>query len=1135
MSEGGISLAYAAGSEEFCPPHLSRPALDDESAIRTTCLDTVVVFNLCYSLDGKDPVLVKPIHNIRFYEMEKDLMHLPSWFQGAAVAAMVGVSLFTHRPILAEDQPPRKTKRAWTLQEARAELLLNPRDPYLQYVVLQLARRRNKLEEVAKSIAELLGGDPSERRGRTGRADLFSIFTGALAVQESLQLDTMGSSTDGRAAFQPPLRTISREVPDTVVEKVYYTVAKQVPVEIDKDGVKTTVKKTVYETRYKEVTRTVFRNVSIRVPSWPMVYTSAAVTMASPCGPLLAATTLADLSRDKRRPGVVDVAALSGPTIKSHPWRKMLAGRKPDISPLARCVPDDFYFAEFRSVNRLLEALEISDLWSTHLYNQAAREARSQRVGERLKEQLAVHNNEVLRSFSDRVVEAVAVTGSDLYLREGSDVTLIFQLKQPRPFKARMDALLKEAAKSHPNSRTSTGEYLGVPYVHVGTPERGLHVFSAYPRADLHVRSNSLTALRRIIEAIQGRDAKGNKVRRLGDTLEFAYLRTLLPRGAKEEDGLIYLSDPFIRHQVGPRLKLTERRRLLCYNHLRMIGHASMLYRTEFGQAPRSLAELIEARCLPDNFGKGPFVCPDGGRYSLSADGNLGICSHHGHAHFLRPCCENALARVTADEADDYDDFVADYNRYWRTYFDPIAIRIQVSPRRYRLETIVLPLIDNSIYTGLAAVLGGKPEPLDALPVPKGNIFSVNFRFNKDAVYKELQGLFADGIKSPSLIGLYSSDPSAEVLALLGAAPTTALPGAVPWAPLAIIGRDPLEDLLENDALARELKKLGVPDKEARKLTYKNVRKVLFQGLGNQIGFHVYDAEPHVDFNMPRFFGDAIRMLNDQGDDEALIAFGLFLLSSANSPAYFSLPIQDVALVDDFLDALDAVSAGLARVRYPLGIKTDFYRIVHPSKVVIRGNGIQFGPVTWRFFTARIGKTFYVATKRYILEDLIAAEAAGTRKKDPGPVAHAMVRVRPENWNKTLADYRLGWSENNRQACLCNLGPLSQVGRAFGTSLGRGEYSEAQAARRGRDICRLADRLYAAHFFCPDGGHYLLDRDGRAMTCSVHGWNQQPRQFAIPRDRADDNKLLRGFGGMTITLTFLEDGLRAVLTIDRKP
>ena len=72
----------------------------------------------------------------------------------------------------------------------------------------------------------------------------------------------------------------------------------------------------------------------------------------------------------------------------------------------------------------------------------------------------------------------------------------------------------------------------------------------------------------------------------------------------------------------------------------------------------------------------------------------------------------------------------------------------------------MLPLIDNSVYTGLAAALGGKPEPLDALPVPKANIFSVNFRLNKEALHRGPRGLFAGK----------DAGPAAD-LALLGVMP----------------------------------------------------------------------------------------------------------------------------------------------------------------------------------------------------------------------------------------------------------------------------------------------------------------------------------------------------------------------------
>ena len=50
---------------------------------------------------------------------------------------------------------------------------------------------------------------------------------------------------------------------------------------------------------------------------------------------------------------------------------------------------------------------------------------------------------------------------------------------------------MTKAEKSVPDARRSEGEYLGVRYMHVTSPDRAVHVFSAYPAPDLHVRSNS--------------------------------------------------------------------------------------------------------------------------------------------------------------------------------------------------------------------------------------------------------------------------------------------------------------------------------------------------------------------------------------------------------------------------------------------------------------------------------------------------------------------------------------------------------------------------------------------------------------------------------------------------------------------
>jgi hypothetical protein len=914
----------------------------------------------------------------------------PRRVRRALAAIAVGLTALTvlHAAAVgpAREKEPTPVRARWASFEAVDQLKLYPDDPYLQFVALQTARREGRLGAVTPEVERIVnrGQRWAGRRGRRDRVDLFSIFTGALAVQESLQLDTMrGAAGPGR--------------------------------------------------------------------------------------------------REPRAPGarkVVEVATLSGPTIKSHPWKKMLGDKKPAVGPLATRVPEDYYFIEFRSLNKMLELLDSSDLWGAHLFSQASREARTQKVGERIRKQLAVRTNRLLRPVYDAVVEEVAVTGSDLFVAEGSDVTLIFKAKKPDLLKARMDGFLSDAMRTHKDAERTEGEYLGVKYVHITTPERQVHVFSAYPEPDFHVRSNSKVAFERVLAAIKGKTPDGKPVARLGESKECRYIRTIMPRGAKEEDGFIYLSDPFIRRLVGPVVKLTERRRMLCYNHLRILGHASLLYQTEHGRKPKSLDELHEAKCLPGRFNEGRLTCPAGGTYKLSADGNHGYCTAHGHAHALIPCCEKPVNQVTGEEAAEYKRFLEEYNRYWRTYFDPIAVRVRVTPKRYRLETIVLPLIDNSIYRGLATALGGKPEPLDALPVPDRTIFSVAGRFDKEALFKGM--------------GLNDARGRRE---------------------------------MEQEAA----RTLGLPEEKVRDLDFAGF---LQAGLGNQVGLHVYDAEPILDLNFPELFGLLAGNFNgrtDLGGEEVMAGF---VVTSFAAPVYVSLPVQDEKVVDRFLGNLDELMARQARQPEQGGflpVTQDFYRVRLKSGHLMRSYAVKFGPVKVRFHWARIGNGLYIASKPFILDDLAAAHAA--RKggaPDPETKAHAMVRLRPKNWKRVLDDYRLSWAENNRQACLANLGPLSSVGRAVVARGGK----EADAAERGKRALALGEEVYAVRFFCPEGGKYLLSADGRSCTCSIHGDALHPKQGLTPKAGAPS--AMDHFGGLTATLTFLEDGLHAVVTVDRR-
>jgi hypothetical protein len=90
---------------------------------------------------------------------------------------------------------------------------------------------------------------------------------------------------------------------------------------------------------------------------------------------------------------------------------------------------------------------------------------------------------------------------------------------------------------------------------------------------------------------------------------------------------------------------------------------------------------------------------------------------------------------------------------------------------------------------------------------------------------------------------------------------------------------------------------------------------------------------------------------------------------------------------------------------------------------------------------------------------------------------------------------------------------------------------EPAALRRKLDA--LAHTFYGARFYCPDGGEYVADGE-RTCRCTVHGTLHAPVQGAAPARDSEVGRLLRSFRGATATLTFLPEGLRAVVEIEQK-
>jgi hypothetical protein len=324
-----------------------------------------------------------------------------------------------------------------------------------------------------------------------------------------------------------------------------------------------------------------------------------------------------------------------------------------------------------------------------------------------------------------------------------------------------------------------------------------------------------------------------------------------------------------------------------------------------------------------------------------------------------------------------------------------------------------------------------------------------------------------------------------------------------------------------SDIEVRQLEDLG--------LDLNKLRRFLRDGIGDQVGVHLHDASRLLDFDMARAIGSPDGALDGRIGGAEMFGLGM-LVQFLFGPSSLSIPVKDVKAVDDFLDELDRWSLQMRAERNTefgsLRQYTDFYRVPFPAPHTVRCHVIKLFGMKWRLYWGRIGNGLYFANRPFILEDIAAAQAGSAPKRQRGEPAHALLRLRPENWKEVMPGYNLGWAENHRQACHENLSLLVNVNRGWNDRRPTGDAPDAALMSR-------VTRFYGVRPFCPDGGAYTLSADGKSCSCSVHGDDRDPRQPAAPSPASATGRLLKSFGGLSATLTFQEDGLRAVVTIER--
>ncbi|MFT5124714.1 MAG: hypothetical protein ACI97B_003351 [Verrucomicrobiales bacterium] len=405
---------------------------------------------------------------------------------------------------------------------------------------------------------------------------------------------------------------------------------------------------------------------------------------------------------------LIPISEIPGVTVTSHPFAEMLGDDPGGELALANGVPHDRFMAYFPDPEGLFSLLEggsefIFQSGSTFTGRNAA-----YLLKERYLETLGLSETLMKQFLSTGAIEELALVLPDLFLIDGTDVSIIVQTRNP---------LLTTTALA----------LVGVPPKNGTTIKKNARGEPVYWHRENNLLLISTSASERdhILATRKGENS-------LGASDEFRYMLRKLPV-TKDTSIYVYISDPFIRNLVGPPMKIAQLRRLMARGELEEASASALLARMDGWDKP-SYAALVEKGYLDAARTAGPITLDDD-FVSHSKD--------YGSAARMASLQARPVEQVSEAEKKAYETYLAEYNRYWRRFFDPIAMRYDKAANgQHQLDTFILPLIDNSLYNSLQEMLthhkAGTPLIVPTLVPEPVAMLSLNL--NEEAWLEMMEG-----------------------------------------------------------------------------------------------------------------------------------------------------------------------------------------------------------------------------------------------------------------------------------------------------------------------------------------------------------------------------------------------------------
>lgn len=335
------------------------------------------------------------------------------------------------------------------------------------------------------------------------------------------------------------------------------------------------------------------------------------------------------------------------------------------VESLATRVPPECFYLRFGAFSNYVWFQELAERYGGDIAQSVLLRGFNYDASARMERMLAAKLTTIAKMFGDKLVGDMAIVGSDLYMKEGASLGVLFLATNPELLTASMDSDRKGVLAQNPDASLADVTIAGRQVSLLSTPDNRIRSFLVSDGPYVFI-STSQTLVRRFLEVGQGAPA-------LADSPSFRWARSWMP-DANNYAVFAYFSPEFFHRLVSPQYQIELRRRLAAIAHLEIAEVATAVAKSE-GLASLDLDSMKAAGLLAPWFDQRV-----DGAQTLRTDTGF-IDSLRGARGSFLPIADVELTTVNQVEAEGYANIARFYQDQWR-HMDPLLLGL----RRFRAD-----------------------------------------------------------------------------------------------------------------------------------------------------------------------------------------------------------------------------------------------------------------------------------------------------------------------------------------------------------------------------------------------------------------------------------------------------------------